>query len=72
MVLLEIAVKIGAANVTLDLQGSVQTVTFDDNGNSNQGSGNSNMKAAIDTALSSNDKANTLSAISLRFLVQYN
>ncbi|MCC2818952.1 leucine-rich repeat domain-containing protein, partial [Lachnoclostridium pacaense] len=53
----EIAVKIGAADVTLDLQGGVLTVEFNDNGTGGTSSADNDMKTAIDTALSGNDKA---------------
>ena len=48
----EIYVRIGEANVTLDVQGDVLTVNFDDNGSGGTSKNDNDMKMAIDAALS--------------------
>ena len=48
----EIYVRIGEANVTLDVQGGVLTVNFDDNGSDGTSANDNDMKTAIDAALS--------------------
>ena len=48
----EIYVRIGEANVTLDVQGGVLTVNFDDNGSGGTSANDNDMKTAIDAALS--------------------
>ncbi|SFH15821.1 Putative cell wall binding repeat-containing protein [Lachnospiraceae bacterium NLAE-zl-G231] len=48
----EIYVRIGEANVTLDVQGDVLTVNFDDNGSGGTRDSDNDMKTAIDAALS--------------------
>ena len=48
----EIYVRIGEANVTLDVQGDVLTVNFDDNGSGGTSKNDNDMKMVIDAALS--------------------
>ena len=52
----EIAVRVGGA-ITLDLQGGVLTVTFDDNGTGGTNDSDNDMKPAIDDALNRISKA---------------
>ena len=62
----EIYVRIGEANVMLDVQGGVLTVNFDSNGSGGTYTDNNEMKTAIEAALSTFSSGDQTSVITIK------